>query len=269
MAVQPPVLFDNLGFPANGSSQDWIGMAANSGFGLPHPFPNPVQIDALHHNAATFAPSAATPNLHPPRFSNALTQEFERQTRQIDIFLQLQNERLRCALQQQNKKQITTLLNSIEPNALARVRQTEQDLATVTRRTRELEECLKMAEMEAEAWKRMAMENEAMVLGLNNMLGQARESLCWASINGGPAQDSESVCECDWAEGGKTAVQENETAGGVGTRKTGCKGCKTQRSCVVFLPCKHLCACRECASLLAMCPVCKSVKEGTVEVFFD
>lgn len=167
--------------------------------------------------------------------------------------LRKQSEGLRYAIQQQSKKQITTLLSSIEAKAVARVRRTEQDLARAMRRARELEDCLRKAEMETEAWKRTAMENEAMVVGLNNMLGQARERLCWADANMGPAQDEESVFECGEGE----------------TPKMGCKECKTQRSCVVFLPCKHLCACRQCGSFLGMCPVCKSVKEGTVEVFFD
>ncbi|KAL8172119.1 hypothetical protein V2J09_023923 [Rumex salicifolius] len=259
MAVQAPVFYDNLGFPANASSQDWISMAAaNSGFGLSEPLPG----------AGAFAPPPTVvtmPNLKPLTLSSALNAEFEREAREIDTFLQLQNERLRSAIQQQSKKQMAALLSSIESNALARVRKTEQDLARVARRTRELEECIKKTEMEAEVWKRMAMENEATVLGLNNMLVQARERLKWAESNGGPAQDAESVWECDWAQNSETALEDC----GVGTRRMVCKGCETQRSSVLFLPCKHLCACRQCGRVLGRCPVCKSVKQGTIEVFYD
>lgn len=36
-----------------------------------------------------------------------------------------------------------------------------------------------------------------------------------------------------------------------------CKSCKTRNRCVMFLPCRHLVSCRECAEIYSDCVYCK------------
>jgi E3 ubiquitin-protein ligase BOI-like protein len=152
----------------------------------------------------------------------------------IPFFLCQQNERLRLVLQEQRKQDLAVLLSNVESKTTSLIRRKEEDLAQATMRTMELQECLKKAEMESETWQRIARANEAMVTDLNNTLEQVRERLVLVKRS---------------------------------SRKITCKRCYSRSSCVLFLPCRHLCSCKNCEAFLGSCPVCNAVKEGSIEVF--
>lgn len=142
------------------------------------------------------------------------------------------------------------------------IKQKEEDLAQARKRSLELEDCLKKAEMESEAWQRIAKEKEAMVLSLTNTLEQVRERGLWDNSN--KAEDTESCCgPCDEERREKEEEDEDDEEG---KRIRVCKSCKSRSSCVLFLPCRHLCSCYFCEALLEFCPVCKTAKEGCMEV---
>uniref|UniRef100_A0A2P2Q3U0 RING-type domain-containing protein n=1 Tax=Rhizophora mucronata TaxID=61149 RepID=A0A2P2Q3U0_RHIMU len=44
-----------------------------------------------------------------------------------------------------------------------------------------------------------------------------------------------------------------------------CKGCNSRNSCVLFIPCRHLCSCKACEPFLDSCPVCQTAREATIE----
>ncbi|WAR07716.1 BIR7A-like protein [Mya arenaria] len=48
-----------------------------------------------------------------------------------------------------------------------------------------------------------------------------------------------------------------------------CKVCMDKDACVVFLPCGHLVACVECASVLRKCAICRKVIKGTVRAYMS
>ena len=146
----------------------------------------------------------------------------------------------------------------MESKALYLMRRKEEDLALATKKTMELEASLRIAEMESESWQRLAKANEAMVLDLSNTLEQVRESLVWVSNT---AEDAESLfCgSCD-RDQQREVKEEN--------KNMACKHCNSRSSCVLFLPCRHLCSCKSCEAFLDSCPVCKSVKEASMKVFW-
>ncbi|KAI4336757.1 hypothetical protein L6164_015245 [Bauhinia variegata] len=150
------------------------------------------------------------------------------------------------------------LLSSLESKSLSLIRQKEEDLTQATNKTIELEDHLRKAEMESEAWQRLAKENEAMIANLSNTLEQVRERMVLVSNKG---EDTESCCgPC---ERRNSKEEEMESL----RQRMACKGCNSRSSCLVFLPCRHLCCCYFCEALLDFCPVCKSAKEGCMEVF--
>ena len=154
---------------------------------------------------------------------------------------------------------MATLINSLELKSLNLIRQKEEDLAKAKKKSKELEECLKKAEMESQAWQRVAKENEAKVVSLTNTLEQVRERMALVSNQ---AEDTESCCgPCERREEQELEIM--QTKGNI----MACKSCNSRRSCVLFLPCRHLCCCYFCEALLDYCPVCKSAKEGCMEVF--
>lgn len=171
-----------------------------------------------------------------------------------------QNEKLKFALHEQRKKQLAVLLSSFESRASSLIRQREEDLAHATKRTMELQDRLSKAETESATWQRVAEANEAMVVDLNNTLETVRERQLLFS-NG--AEEAESFCVGSCERG----TRERQDVKLKGSKKLACKSCNSQTSCILFLPCRHLCSCKSCEAFLGSCPICESAKEASLEVF--
>ncbi|KAE8715271.1 putative zinc finger protein [Hibiscus syriacus] len=165
-----------------------------------------------------------------------------------------QNERLISTLREQRKQQLAILLNRMESKALYLMRRKEDELAGATKKRRELEASLRKVEMESDSWRRLAKANETTLTDLSNTLQQVNESQVRAPNT---AQDAESIFSASF--------DREETSN---DNKMVCKHCSTGSSCVVFLPCRHLCSCHSCEPFLRSCPVCKSIKEASINVFW-
>ncbi|KAF9683167.1 hypothetical protein SADUNF_Sadunf05G0184300 [Salix dunnii] len=221
-----------------------------------------------HHNPQNFGfdcniggggGGAASSTTRDSSLSMSLSQyldvQLDMQRREVDYMLQFQAGRLRYALQQQRKQQLGIILKSVESRGSFLMRQKEEDLARATKKTMELEVCLRKVELESEQCKRVAREKEAMVVDLSNSLKQIKGRLAMASNE---VPDAESFCcgSCD-----KEQDQESHN-------RMVCRGCNSRSSCIIFLPCRHLCSCKSCEPYLGSCPVCKSVKQASMEVFW-
>ncbi|KAE8677110.1 Detected protein of unknown function [Hibiscus syriacus] len=143
--------------------------------------------------------------------------------------------------------------------ALHLMRRKEEDLARATKKTLELEACLKKVEMESESWERLAKANEAMALDLSNAVAQVKKGIIMVSNAG---EDAESLCvsSCDDKQEGKEDSSKKIACP--------CKHYNSRTSCVLFLPCRHLCSCMSCEAFLDSCPVCKAAKEASMKVFW-
>ncbi|KAA3468102.1 E3 ubiquitin-protein ligase BOI-like [Gossypium australe] len=166
------------------------------------------------------------------------------QRHEIDQFIISQNERLRLLLEQQRNQQITMFLNKIESRALILLNQKDEEIQKAKNKLIELQNLLKKLEMDNQGWKKVAYEKEAMAMCLNNKLQVLKERASCCFING--VDDAESCCEDE------------------DTRMV-CKCCNSRSSCVLFLPCRHLCSCKNCEALLESCPVCKTAKKASIE----
>ncbi|KAI5577526.1 hypothetical protein BDE02_09G119900 [Populus trichocarpa] len=184
----------------------------------------------------------------------------EKQRQEIDHYIRLQNERLRLVLQEQKRQQLGLLLKKLESKALPILKQKDEEIAQAAKRTVELGEFLKKLEFENQTWQRMAQENEAMVVSLNNTIEQLRENSSGCFNNG--AEDSESCCDVSsGAEEGLLDAADDTARKMVMV----CKGCNSRNSCILFLPCRHLCSCKACEAFLDSCPVCQTPKKASIE----
>ncbi|XP_004291341.1 PREDICTED: probable BOI-related E3 ubiquitin-protein ligase 2 [Fragaria vesca subsp. vesca] len=279
MAVQAQTMYfsENLGMSGFPQQQDWslINPPPLSDPGFDHDFfsgliPDPQthqqqQVHQFHPNlgvsSVSNSPNSTCNSFLPTTsFSDTLTAQLDLQRQEIDCILQLQNEKLRFALQEQRKRQLAALLRNFESRTSSLIRQKEEHLSQARKRAMELQDCLRKAEMETETWQRLAKANETMVMDLNNTLEQVKERRVLCS-NG--TDDAESFC------GSSCEKQEVLSEKAVHNKKLGldCKSCNARRSCVLFLPCRHLCSCKFCEAFLDYCPVCKSTKEASMEVF--
>ncbi|XP_062097422.1 probable BOI-related E3 ubiquitin-protein ligase 2 [Humulus lupulus] len=191
-------------------------------------------------------------------FQMAMDAQFELHKQELDFFLQSQNEKLRMFLHEQRKQQFSVLMSSFESKMMSLIRQKEEDMVRAKIKSVELQDQLKSAEIENQTWQRVARGTEATVIDLRNALayfkGRNRALTSKNSNNNNNlVEDVESCCE--------SRVEKIHP-------KMVCQSCKTQSSCVLFFPCRHLCSCKYCEAILEACPVCESAKEAAMEVFF-
>lgn len=179
-----------------------------------------------------------------------------------------QNERLRLALQEHRKQQITLLLMNYESKAQFLFQQKDEEIAKAVNRTIELEDLLKRMETENQTWQRMAKENEAMIMSLNKSMEQLRKGASAAAAdrqssgNGVGVEDAESCCEIVM-NSAPVAAEQPEVR--VNRMPMMCKICCFRSSSVIMLPCRHLCSCNVCEAFIETCPVCNVVKEASIE----
>ncbi|GAB2219774.1 hypothetical protein Droror1_Dr00007411 [Drosera rotundifolia] len=191
-----------------------------------------------------------------------LVSKLEPQRREIDSFLRVQGERLRCAVEQQREKQMGKLLERLESRAMAMMKEKENSLITGRSKTKELEEWLSRVATESEAWEKAAIEKEAMAMKLNSTLQHIKQKQ-W------PIHLSSSQCiveDEESAHEGDSSRYEAKDEPGARRMKGWCRGCNVTGACMVFLPCKHLCCCKSCDGFLQFCPVCRSPKQTSIEV---
>lgn len=222
----------------------------------------------------------------PMSFSPSFSDQLEKQRQEIDRFITLQNERLKLTLQEQRKHQLGAIMRKLEAKAMQLMRQKDDEIARATKRTIELEEIIRKMEIENQEWQRLAAENEAMVVSLNNTLVQIKEQqlqqVCClttsSSCSSNVVDDAESCCNVVddteyYNNSKKRARVETGVVAGTGIdAETGvvlCRVCKTGKSCILLLPCRHLCCCKGCEPFVNACPVCKSAKMTSIEALIS
>ncbi|KAB2091829.1 hypothetical protein ES319_A03G221300v1 [Gossypium barbadense] len=218
MAIQAQLYSDNIGFTLC-SSYDYNGGNGSDGF------------NSFHFG---------------PQWKPQLQFQEQLQNHEIDEFIKSQDERLRLLLQEQRNQQVSTMVKKLESKASF----LEEEITKAKNRTMELQILMNKLEMENQTWQRVAQENEAMVVSLNNMLQQLQQQL----DNG--VDDAGSCCE---------ETEENRGFGVVERTMMVCRCCDSRNSCVLFLPCRHLCTCKDCAAFLDCCPVCRTIKKASIE----
>lgn len=177
---------------------------------------------------------------------------------------------------------------------MKRLKEKDEQIQRMGKLNLALQERVKSLYVENQLWRDLAQTNEATANSLRTNLEQvlahvSDERLSAALVGGGaPAEDDvESCCgstdhgnETDQAEeehnqqmrslAGQAQDKKGEAkvTGGNGVSSSRmCKACGERESCVLLLPCRHLCLCTHCGStLLHTCPVCNSNMNATVHV---
>lgn len=176
-------------------------------------------------------------------YPQCLAIEFDQQ-REIDHHIRSHNEKLRILLQEQRKQHVAELLKKVESNALHLLRQKDEEIAQATKKSTELKEFMTRLEVENQSWRKVAEENEAMVLSLHNTLEDMKERALYRVTK----EDAESCCDENMRNRAmEEGTGENRLCGGGGAggveeveqirkRTMDCKCCNSQNSCFMFLP---------------------------------
>ncbi|KAL9238141.1 hypothetical protein vseg_012610 [Gypsophila vaccaria] len=172
---------------------------------------------------------------------------------ELDLYLHFQGERLKEALQQEKTQQIAVILNKYESKAMELLKHKEDEIEKSREKTRMLEEYLKKKKEEIKVYQRVGKEKEDMIGEVKKMVVMLKQNMC--DFETRKDDDAESVSECE-------AVK-NERG-----NKNECKWCKCKEITLVFLPCRHLCCCKQCGLQLQFCPVCHCAKQACLEILF-
>jgi len=173
----------------------------------------------------------------------------------------------------------------VEEGISQKLRAKEIEVEKIGKLNWALEERVKSLCVENQIWRELAQTNEATANALRSNLEQVlvhvnnttnndhrrgsldaaaalmddAQSCCGSNCGGGDVEER-SLADCGGS--GKVVVDK-------GCEKSSsrlCRQCGKEESCVLLLPCRHLCVCTFCGSSVQACPVCNSVKNASLRV---
>ncbi|KAL1349128.1 hypothetical protein HN51_025619 [Arachis hypogaea] len=220
-----------------------------------------------------------------------ITLQIHQQQLDIDQLVAQRMEKVRMELEEKRKRHARRIMEAIEVSVMKRLKAKEDEIEKMGKLNWALEEKVKSLCIENQIWRDLAQTNEATANALRTNLEQVlAQRGCGGAVEddgatvcpGGAAtaavmDDAESCCGSSDDCGDKNLEEKVvescgggwRTLAGVNAQDKGgrlCKNCGKGESCVLILPCRHLCLCTVCGSSLHTCPICKSVKTASVHV---
>ncbi|KAF8032768.1 hypothetical protein BT93_D1610 [Corymbia citriodora subsp. variegata] len=202
--------------------------------------------------------------------SEDLATQFKQQRDEIDQFLHAQGEQLRRTLAEKRQRHYRALLGIAEESVARKLREKDAEMEKATRRYAELEARAAQLSVEAQVWQAKARAQEAAAASLQGQLqqlimsGQDRRAGPAAVADDGAGPGS--AAEGQAAEDAESAYIDPDR---VVVSGPSCKACQSRAASVVLLPCRHLCVCTECDTVVQACPVCLAGRNSSVEVYLS
>ncbi|XP_062210682.1 probable BOI-related E3 ubiquitin-protein ligase 2 [Phragmites australis] len=209
--------------------------------------------------------SGDSPLLLLPMLDADISREVQRLDADMDQFIKAQSERLRQTILEKVQAKQFEALASVEDKILRKIRDKEVEVETINKRNSELEDQIKQLAVEVGAWQQRAKYNESMISALKYNLEQvcAHQSKDFKEGCGDSEVDDTSSC----CNGGAVNLQLMTKENMQPKDLTACRVCKSSEACMLLLPCRHLCLCKECESKLSFCPLCQSSKILGMEIY--
>ncbi|KAE8703376.1 putative Ubiquitin carboxyl-terminal hydrolase family protein [Hibiscus syriacus] len=205
----------------------------------------------------------------------------EQQQLDIDHLIFQHMEKMRVEIEEKRNRQARKIMEAMEGGVMKKLRAKEEEIEKIGKLNWALEERVKSLCIENQIWRDLAQTNEATANALRTNLeqvvaaAQLKDELtrgvaeaAAVEAAGDEVDDAQSCCGSSW-EGEKqrtlAAIAEEGSIGSGGAGQF-CRNCGKGESCVLLLPCRHLCLCAICGSTVHICPVCKSTKNASVHV---
>ncbi|KAL8217545.1 hypothetical protein R6Q57_020918 [Mikania cordata] len=196
--------------------------------------------------------------------SNSIQLELDCQNKILDHYVKVQEENMVKGIRELNQKHTAILLNTLETQVTKKLKEKDVEIVIMNRRNMELGLKIKQVAMEAQAWHYRAKYNESVVNALKNNLQQIIPQKHLQRKEGygdSEVDDAASYTNVNDALGNKNQR--------FLTKPLNCKACNGQEVCILLLPCRHLCLCKDCEMLVENCPVCQTTRTESVHVFMS
>lgn len=163
---------------------------------------------------------------------------------------------------------MASLVTALEKNVGTKLQEKDIELENINRKNRELVERMKQVTAEAQNWCYRAKCNESLVSTLRTNLQQAMQSAEQGKEGTGDNELDDAVSCTDpnnWLS------IPSGSGKGTSAKKANlkCKVCKLKEVCILLMPCRHLCLCKDCEGLVNVCPICQLMTTAGVEVFLS
>ncbi|XP_058722771.1 probable BOI-related E3 ubiquitin-protein ligase 3 [Vicia villosa] len=222
--------------------------------------------------------------------------QIQRQQLDIDQLIAQQMEKVKYEIEEKRKRQAMRLIQAIDMSVTKRLKAKEEEIEKIARTNWALEERVKSLCMENQIWRDLAQSNEATANALRSNLEQLLaqrigndngDTISPVGRHVALIDDAESCCDSNESINDEENVAEWRSVGdnnNNGRNMRNCSGdggdsgsnfvnsmklcsnCGKDESCVLILPCRHLCLCGVCGSNLNICPICKSFKTASIHV---
>lgn len=206
--------------------------------------------------------------------------QIQQQQFDIDRLVSQHMEKVRMEIEEKRKRQARRIIEAIELGMMKRLKAKEEEIEKIGKLNWALEERVKCLCIENQIWRDLAQSNEATANALRTNLEQVLAHGAGLDDETAAAHmdDAQSCCGSSGenVEDHHTEVEGPRTLARIGGERDyyrsdqcgnrWCRNCAKQESCVLLLPCRHLCLCTACGSTLHTCPICKSTKNASVHV---
>ncbi|KAK9080207.1 hypothetical protein SSX86_001882 [Deinandra increscens subsp. villosa] len=187
--------------------------------------------------------------------------ELRRQDAEFDRLMKIQADRLKQAVLEKVRTNQLELISHVEDKFIEKLREKESEVENINKKNLELELQVEELAMKADNWQQRAKYNENMIntlkFNLQQVYAQGKDSK--EGCGDSEVDDTASYCN------GRAIDFQLLCKSNNGMMM--CKVCRMNEVCMLLLPCKHLCLCKECESKLSMCPLCQCSKYIGMEVY--
>ncbi|KAL8136414.1 hypothetical protein V2J09_002415 [Rumex salicifolius] len=220
-----------------------------------------------------------------------LSLQLTQQQFEVDRLILLHMEKVRAEIEERTRKQSIRIIQAIQEAVMRKLTEKDEQIEKIGKLNWVLQERVKSLCLENQIWRDLAQTNEATANALRSNIEQVmlqannKNDRVFSGARAGTAGDDTDDAEsCCGSSGHGLEDGEDEThrwkkvartdAGGERKRvsaeeekrKRMCRRCGAAESCVLLLPCRHLCLCTACGPAVDACPVCNSIKNASVHV---
>ncbi|KAL3833786.1 hypothetical protein ACJIZ3_008522 [Penstemon smallii] len=214
--------------------------------------PNFIASSQKNNGVALFPSSFVGEDLLPQIHQNQL---------EIDDIISQHTKKIRLELEQRQNQQAKFLAAAIGQGVMKKLKEKEDQIQRIAKSNLFLQERVKSLYVENQLWRDLAQSNEATANTLRSNLEQVLSHIGEEPRATAVEDDAESCC------GSTGDEKEGEESNCYSDRR--CRNCGERESCVLLLPCRHLCLCNVCGSgshQIQACPVCNSIMNATLHV---